>query len=133
MRQIDELLNYGKSEKSEKSEPEKSKPKLKALLEEVLLPCVVPTCGLNLSICIAPMFKDALGPRGICMAMLRAACPKVTIFPGVVFICLTLKCPSFATGVFSIEMFRRVAQAFDLAAALSDVAKGLKKKMEDIT
>jgi hypothetical protein len=30
-------------------------------------------------------------------------------------------------------MFRRVAQAFDLAAALSDVAKGLKKKMEDIT
>ena len=65
--------------------------------------------------------------------MLCAACPKVTIFPGVVFICLTLKCPSFATGVFSIEMFRRVAQAFDLAAALSDVAKGLKKKMEDIT
>jgi hypothetical protein len=58
MRQIDELLNYGKSEKSE---PEKSKPKLKALLEEVLLRCVVPTCGLNLSICIAPMFKDALG------------------------------------------------------------------------
>ena len=30
-------------------------------------------------------------------------------------------------------MFRRVAQAFDLAAALGDVAKGLKKKMEDIT